>query len=112
MYQPLSPDFAVAGQIGPGDLPVIAAAGFKSVICNRPDGEGPGQPDYAEIERAAQQAGLQARYLPAVAGQITEGQVRELAQLLRELPAPVLAYCRSGARSGSMYQWARALEDD
>ena len=107
--QALSPDFAVAGQIGPEDLPAIAAAGFKSVICNRPDGEaGPSQPTYAAIERAALAAGVQVRYLPAISGQVTLEQGAQLARLLEELPAPVLAYCRSGARSANMGQLAQA----
>ena len=65
--QSLTADFAVAGQISPEDLPAIAAAGFKSVICNRPDGEaGPSQPAYSAIEQAAVAAGLQVRYLKVV----------------------------------------------
>lgn len=112
MIYPLTPEFAVAGQIGPQDVPSIAAAGFKSVICNRPDRESPDQPDYALVEAAALQAGLQARYLPVDSGYITEAHARELSALLHELPAPVLAYCRSGTRSGYLYQVARQLEDD
>ena len=106
--QALSPDFSVAGQISPQDIPTIAQAGFKSIICNRPDGEGgPNQPNYREVEQAALHAGLQARYLPAVAGQITPDHGAALARLLAELPAPVLAYCRSGARSSSMWHLAQ-----
>ncbi len=107
--QSLSADFAVAGQISPEDLPAIAAAGFKSVICNRPDGEaGPTQPTYSAIEQAARAAGLQVRFLPAVSGQVTPEQGAQLARLLDELPGPVLAYCRSGARSANMWQLAQA----
>ncbi len=39
-YQSLSPDFAVSPQLQPADMQALAAAGFKSVIINRPDGEG------------------------------------------------------------------------
>ncbi|MES2480519.1 MAG: TIGR01244 family sulfur transferase [Pseudomonadota bacterium] len=107
--QSLTADFAVAGQISPEDLPAIAAAGFKSVICNRPDGEaGPSQPPYSAIEKAALAAGLQVRYLPAISGQLTPQQVAETARLLDELPGPVLAYCRSGARSANLWQLAQA----
>lgn len=108
--QSLSPHFAVAGQISVDEVPAIAQAGFKSIICNRPDGEGgPGQPTFASIERAARQAGLPARFLPVAPGQISPDQVRAMARLLLELPAPVLAYCRSGARSTSLWQMTRAL---
>jgi alkylation response protein AidB-like acyl-CoA dehydrogenase len=49
-----------------------------------------------------------AQYLPAIAGQITPGHGAAMARLLAELPAPVLAYCRSGARSTSLWQLARS----
>ena len=40
----LTSDFAVAPQLGPDDMAAVAAAGFKSVIINRPDFEdGPNQ---------------------------------------------------------------------
>ena len=107
--QALSPDFSVAGQISAQDVAAIARAGFRSIVCNRPDGEGgPGQPAFGAIEQAAVQAGLQARYLPVVSGQITAGDGAALARLLLELPAPVLAYCRSGARSSALWQLVQA----
>ena len=37
------PTTASAPQIAPGDVAEIAARGFKSIMCNRPDGEDPGQ---------------------------------------------------------------------
>ena len=51
--RPLTDDFAVAPQIDPSELPQIKAAGYASILCNRPDGEEPGQPDFATIEAAA-----------------------------------------------------------
>ena len=108
--QSLSPHFAVAGQISVDEVPAIAQAGFKSIICNRPDGEGgPTQPSFAAIEQAARQVGLQIGFLPVVPGQISPAQVQAMARLLSELPTPVLAYCRSGARSTSLWQMTRAL---
>ncbi len=101
---PLSPDFAVAAQITPADLPAIASQGFRSVICNRPDGEEAGQPGFALIEKAAQAAGVQAVYLPIVPGRMTQADVDQLESLLQTLPKPVLAYCRSGSRSGVLWQ--------
>ena len=56
----LSPDFAVAPQMSPEDMTSVAAAGFKSVIINRPDYEGgPDQPTAAAVSAAAVEAGLQ-----------------------------------------------------
>ncbi len=104
----LSPELSVVAQITRTDLSAIAAAGFRSVICNRPDGEGPDQPGYAEIELAATQAGLQARYLPAESGKVTDEQGRDFGALMAELPKPVLAYCRTGMRSTTMWALSQA----
>jgi sulfide:quinone oxidoreductase len=61
---------SVSPQVLPEDISAIAAAGFRSVMCNRPDGEGADQPAFAEIEAAARAAGLEAAYLakPQMAG--------------------------------------------
>ncbi len=104
----LSPNFAVAAQISVEDVAAIAQAGFKSIVCNRPDHEDPGQPNFETIAEAARRAGLESRHLPAASGQVTPEHGAALARLLNELPGPVLAYCRSGARSQSMWALARA----
>lgn len=38
--------------------------GFKSIVCNRPDGEGEDQPLFETIETVAARAGLRSAYLP------------------------------------------------
>ena len=62
----ISDQLSVADQIIPKDVSQIIKAGFKSIVCNRPDDEVPGQPAYKEIEQAAIKANLPIRYLPAV----------------------------------------------
>ena len=92
--------FGTAPQISPSDLPEIAAMGFKTVINNRPDGEGGSeQPTSAEMEAAARAAGLNYEYLPVISGQITEPQARKFAELLATRPGPV-----TPARPGSWSQ--------
>ena len=91
-------DFSVASQIGLADLSLAAAAGFKLVINNRPDGEAPDQPSSAEVEAAAKAAGLDYAFIP-VRGAPTPEQVDEERTLLAKARGPVLAYCRSGNRS-------------
>jgi uncharacterized protein (TIGR01244 family) len=99
--------FASADQITPADLAEIAAAGYRSIICNRPDGEGgAAQPSAQAIRAAAQKLGLQFAYLPVKPGQITAADAARFGQLLDDLPGPVLAYCRSGNRATSLYQLA------
>ncbi len=97
--------FSTSPQIHPADLQEIAALGFKTVINNRPDGEGgTEQPTSVQIEAAALAAGLRYAYLPVVSGQITEPQARRFAELLAMSPKPVLAFCRSGSRSQNLYR--------
>lgn len=100
-------DYAVAGQITAEDVPAIAAAGFRTLICNRPDDEQPGQPRASEIEAAAKANGLEYRFIPVVSGQLTAQNVEDMARALEETPGPVLAFCRSGARSTNLYMLAR-----
>ncbi|WP_374363376.1 TIGR01244 family sulfur transferase [Pseudoduganella danionis] len=104
----LSAELSVAPQILPEDLARIRAAGFQSLICNRPDGEAGDQPLFAEIERAAQALGLRTYYLPAVSGKVTDEQGQLFGQVMAELPKPVLAYCRTGMRSTTMWALAEA----
>ncbi|AEK56174.1 MULTISPECIES: TIGR01244 family sulfur transferase [Brucella] len=97
-------NYSVTGQINPNDVRDIAAEGFQTIICNRPDGEGgEEQPDFEEIARVAEKAGLAAYYIPVVGGQLTQENVDDMAAALAEAEGPVLAYCRSGARSTNIY---------
>lgn len=99
--------FATAPQISLTDMQEIAAQGYKTVINNRPDGEGgPDQPLSADMAKAAAEVGLDYVYLPVISGQITEAQVAKFAELLATKPGPILAFCRSGARSMNIYQMA------
>jgi uncharacterized protein (TIGR01244 family) len=97
-------DVGVAGQLTPQAMAEAAAAGFRSVINNRPDFEhGPDQATSAQIEAAALAAGLQYRWLPVAGGHQSPEEIAAFAGLLRTLPRPVLAFCRSGARSTRLF---------
>ncbi len=99
--------FGTLGQIDASHLAAIAKQGYKSVINNRPDGEGgPNQPTNAEIQAEAERLGLNYVYLPVVPSAITQAQVVEMAHLLKTMPSPILAFCRSGARSTNLYHMA------
>lgn len=99
----LTPELSVAPQITAADIPALKTAGFRSIICNRPDGEGADQPLFNEIEKVAQDAGLLTHYLPAESGKVTDQQGQEFGAILATLPKPVLAYCRTGMRSTTMW---------
>ena len=102
-FRQISEDYSVSGQILPDDIAAIKAAGFRSVICNRPDNEQPGQPSADSVKAAAEAAGLEFRYIPVISGQITEENVADQAIALEDLQGPVFAYCRSGARCTNLY---------
>jgi uncharacterized protein (TIGR01244 family) len=99
----ITENYSVAGQIQPEDVQAIAAAGFRTLICNRPDNEDPGQPSSDAVEEAARAAGLEFRHIPVVSGRITPDNVEDQAAALNEMPAPVLAYCRSGTRCTNLH---------
>lgn len=102
-YRQITDDYAVSPQISVDDVALIKEAGFKSVICNRPDDEDPGQPAHDAIEQAVVAAGLEFRWLPVISGQMTQQNVTDQAAALDELPTPVFAYCRSGTRCTNLY---------
>lgn len=103
----LTENFAVAPQLAATDMAAVAAAGFKSVIINRPDFEGGAdQPTASSVMQAARAAGLTVEYQPVVSGGMTAEDVTRFAELLKTLPAPILAYCRTGTRCTVLYRAA------
>jgi sulfide:quinone oxidoreductase len=108
MIRYIDSDYAVAGQLAPEHMKQLADAGFRSVINNRPDGEDSAQTPSAQMQAAAVAAGLQYVYLPVGAAYPAEGAAVTLKQELARLPKPILAYCRSGARSPTVYSLAKS----
>lgn len=99
----ISDSFSVSPQIEPDDIPAIKAAGFSAILCNRPDGEEPGQCDHAAIAAAAQEAGLAFRSVPITSGSVSRDDLEAFDAALAEMPGPMLAYCRSGTRCAMLW---------
>lgn len=97
-------EYAVAGQIGVDDLDQIKALGFKSIVCHRPDDEEPGQTPFAAIAARAAELGIEVAHVPVGGMGVDEQAVAGMVDALDELPRPMLGYCRSGARSTTIYQ--------
>ncbi len=109
-FRAVAPDVCVAPQLQPSAMAEAARAGFRSVINNRPDfEEGPLQPTNASIEAAARDAGLEYRFLPVQGTYQSPEEIAAFARLLAELPRPILAFCRSGARSTRLVMYAANL---
>jgi uncharacterized protein (TIGR01244 family) len=107
--RPVADDVFVAPQLSPNDMAAVAHAGFRSVINNRPDFEGgPDQPTSEAMAAAAAAADLAYRHLPVNGAYQSPEEIAAFAALLRELPRPVLAFCRSGARSTRLFVAASA----
>jgi uncharacterized protein (TIGR01244 family) len=106
----IAPDVSVAGQLDPAAMKEAALLGFKAVVNNRPDYEGGlDQPTHAQIEEAARAAGLEYRHLPVSGAYQSPEEAEQMARLLRELPRPLLMFCRSGARSARLYMLAQQV---
>lgn len=104
----LTDRLTVSPQITATDLPALAAQGCTTVICNRPDGEGADQPTHQEIAQAAAALGITLHYLPVVAGKVDDATASTFGDLLASAPGPVLAYCRTGTRSTTLWALSAA----
>jgi uncharacterized protein (TIGR01244 family) len=105
--QRLDADVSAAPQLGPEAMAEAKAAGFRSVINNRPDFEaGPTQPTNASIEAAARAAGLEYAHLPVAPNIQSPEEIARFRVLIDTMPKPILAFCRSGTRSGKLWRAA------
>lgn len=104
----LTPSYAVSPQINPEDLPAIKAAGYVTVIDNRPDAEIPGHLHTETMRAAAEALGLTFVANPVIGGAITEGNVTQQREAIAQSAGPVFAYCASGNRSSVVWALAHA----
>jgi len=104
----INAEISVAPQITPDEVQKLAVQGFRALICNRPDGEAADQPNFSEIEAAAKKAGLEIRNLPIVSGKVSDQDAADFGAAMQELPRPILAYCRTGTRSATLWSLSQA----
>ena len=102
----ITPALLVAGQIDERDVEALASAGFKSVVCNRPDSEG-GTPS-ERIRAACERHGLKFFYQPVKFSKLQLPDGDAFGQILQECEAPTLAYCRTGHRTTALWAIAAA----
>jgi uncharacterized protein (TIGR01244 family) len=105
----LTDSIGVSAQIRPQDVAAIAAAGYKVLINNRPDGEDHDQPTSAELAAAAEAAGLEYHYMPLTAASFPGHHFDAMADFLDDQDYPVLAFCRTGTRSTNV--WVASRQD-
>jgi sulfide:quinone oxidoreductase len=103
-------DLAVSVQIACDQLEDLAKQGVTLLICNRPDGEEPNQPNFSEIQTRAAAVGIEALYQPVIPGQISDQAIVEFGNALLTANGKVLAYCRTGTRSITLWALSQARE--
>lgn len=104
----LSSSLSVSPQPGEAQVAQAAKEGFKAIIDNRPDGEEPGQLSAAGMQVLAARHGMDFAHVPVVPGEIGDEDVRSMADALARLEGPVLAYCRTGTRSTTLWALSQA----
>jgi uncharacterized protein (TIGR01244 family) len=102
--------FAVAPQPQLSDFQNLKRLGFTTIVNNRPDGEDPNQLGSAAEEQAARAAGLGYVHIPVTSTGMTEDDARRLNEAIEQAPGPVVAHCRSGARSFRLWVLSGDLE--
>lgn len=95
----LTDELSVRGQILADDIQAAKAAGYTTIICNRPDGEKPDQPSAEEIRAAAESAGLKFYHNPISPDGVTPEAVQKQGEAIGQADGKVLAYCGSGKRA-------------
>jgi sulfide:quinone oxidoreductase len=103
----LAPGFCVAGRLDRADIEALAAAGVRTIINNRPDGEDPGQLPAAEARKLAEAKGIAYHHIPITAASLSRGDVDAFAATLQGASGPIVAHCRSGTRSTLLWALTR-----
>lgn len=104
----LTPTYAVSPQIMLEDLPAIKAAGFTTVIDNRPDAEIPAALHATHMRAAAEALGLEFVENQVISGGLTAENVEKQAAALAAAKGPVFAYCASGNRCSIVWALVNA----
>lgn len=104
----LTPAYAVSPQIAVEDLAQIKAAGFTTVIDNRPDGEIPPDLHSHNMRAAAEALGLVFHVNPVIGGALTPENVTLQSQIMADADGPVFAYCASGNRCSIVWALTEA----
>lgn len=86
-------------------MQALAEQGVMSFINNRPDMEAPMQPLSEELEKTAQELGVDYHHIP-MAGGLTPGLVEASKTAFENLPRPIVAFCASGMRSAALWAFA------
>lgn len=103
--------YTIGSQLELTDILKVNSAGYRSIMCMRPDEEGTGQVEFRDVRQEAEKFGIETMYLPIALTGDTEGDLDSFAQAIDTLPKPILAYCRSGTRCATLWaKWEHRME--
>ena len=103
---------SLSEQILVSDVALLAEQGIKTIIVNRPDGEGADQVNVEEIMHAAKSVDIAVKYVPVTSGMVSDEQAIAFGAFLGEAEGKVHAYCRTGMRSATLWAIHRAQAGD
>jgi sulfide:quinone oxidoreductase len=104
----LEDGFFISGQLTAQSITELAEQGIKTIINNRPDGEGGFYPAHSEMQELARQHGMEYRFIPINLMGLSMETVQAQAEAIAQLPKPMVAYCASGSRTASLWALAAA----
>lgn len=102
----LDDTITVACQIAIDDIKIIHDQGFTVLMCNRPDGEDPGQPNWADMKAEAEALGMQTAFLPMSTREDVLAHRDGFRAVMEASDGPVFAYCRTGTRCEILWSFA------
>lgn len=109
IFRRLDDTTLATGQVTEADVRAAAADGVTRIICNRPDGEDPGQPTADEVRRWAEDAGLSFVHLPVTGQTLSPEKGAEMARAMDSADGPVLGYCKAGGRVAALWALGSAM---
>ncbi|NTJ67685.1 TIGR01244 family phosphatase [Agrobacterium rhizogenes] len=106
----ISEKLSISPQPSIEDIQLLGERGFKTLINNRPENEDSDQPGTQGESQAAKRCDLSYAFIPITLGTITEADVRAFQRAVEESKGPVLAHCKTGTRSLSLYLIGEVLD--
>ena len=111
MFRRLTDQFYVAPQVSEDDILAAKQEGFDVLIMNRPAFETPDQPDTQALVNTADAEGMSFYHIPIIAPPEANDIEATVSVLKESAGKKVLAFCRSGTRSATLWAYAMAWEN-
>lgn len=99
----ISDTLSVSSQISLEDVTSLKNEGIKTIICNRPDGEDPGQLTQESIHQESLKNGIEFHFMPVLSGKVSTNDGDDFYNIINNAPTPIHAYCRSGTRCSILW---------